>query len=386
MKSENRATHFAPAGRASPDELARQAEILSDHSFVSKLFDCVQEMVVILNAHRQIVFANPRFLEFADMPSVDSFIGARPGEAVACERTSDRDKAPDGCGTSEACSTCGAVKAILASQTRGAGLEECIIVREGTDSDPLNLRVRTSQIEVGQEVFTVFAMQDISDSKRREALERIFFHDVLNTAGAVRGLAEIFSIVAPEKQEAFRERIRQGADRLIDEINSYRVIAAAERNELVLTLTRIRGDLAIHDVIALFEAHETSAEKQLLIDDRTEFVEFETDPALLSRVLVNMVKNALEATPKGGTVTVGCRTDGPEIRFEVHNPSVIPRDIAMQIFQRSFSTKSAGRGLGTYSMKLIGERYLGGRIGFTTSEAEGTTFHAVFPQVGSDHR
>ena len=120
MKSENRATHFAPAGRASPDELAKQTEILSDHSFVSKLFDCVQEMVVILNAHRQIVFANPRFLEFADVPSVDSFIGARPGEAVACRRASGFD-APDGCGTSEACSTCGAVKAILASQTLGPG-------------------------------------------------------------------------------------------------------------------------------------------------------------------------------------------------------------------------------------------------------------------------
>ena len=259
-------------------------------------------------------------------------------------------------------------------------------MREGKDTDPLNLRVRTSQIEVGEEIFTVFAMEDISDSKRREALERIFFHDVLNTAGAVRGLAEIFSIVTPEKQEAFRERIRQGADRLIDEINSYRVIAAAERNELILTLTRIGADTALHDVVTLFEDHESGAEKELVIDHRSEAVEFETDPALLSRVLINMVKNALEATPKGGTVTVGCRADGADVRFEVHNPTVIPHDVAMQIFQRSFSTKSAGRGLGTYSMKLIGERFLGGRIGFTTSEAEGTVFHAVFPQMGSDHR
>ena len=126
-------------------------------------------------------------------------------------------------------------------------------------------------------------------------------------------------------------------------------------------------------------------ERKLVIDGRVESVVFETDAALLSRVLINMVKNALEATPKGGTVTLGCRTDGPDIRFEVHNPTAIPRDIAMQIFQRSFSTKSAGRGLGTYSMKLIGERFLGGRVGFTTSEAEGTTFHAIFPIALSGH-
>ena len=55
-----------------------------------------------------------------------------------------------------------------------------------------------------------------------------------------------------------------------------------------------------------------------------------------------------------------------------------PVDAQLQIFQRSFSTKGSGRGVGTYSIKLLGEQYLRGRVGFTSSETDGTAFYGVF--------
>ena len=54
--------------------------------------------------------------------------------------------------------------------------------------------------------------------------------------------------------------------------------------------------------------------------------------------------------------------------------------IRLQIFQRSFSTKGAGRGLGTYSVKLLSERYLKGAVGFRSTHAEGTRFFARYPK------
>jgi signal transduction histidine kinase len=60
----------------------------------------------------------------------------------------------------------------------------------------------------------------------------------------------------------------------------------------------------------------------------------------------------------------------------------MPRDVQLQVFQRSFSTKGSGRGLGTYSMKLLSERYLQGRVTFDTSPAKGTTFRAIYPLIG----
>ena len=92
-----------------------------------------------------------------------------------------------------------------------------------------------------------------------------------------------------------------------------------------------------------------------------------------------MVKNALEASVPGDTITLGCKKENETINFWVHNPVYIPRKIQLQIFKRSFSTKGEGRGLGTYGMKLITESYLYGNVSFSTSEEGGTTFYTTLP-------
>jgi sensor histidine kinase regulating citrate/malate metabolism len=53
---------------------------------------------------------------------------------------------------------------------------------------------------------------------------------------------------------------------------------------------------------------------------------------------------------------------------------VIPEGIREQIFMRSFSTKGATRGLGTYSVKLLTEKYLKGKASFLSNTSEGTVF------------
>lgn len=104
-----------------------------------------------------------------------------------------------------------------------------------------------------------------------------------------------------------------------------------------------------------------------------------SDPTLLGRILINMAKNACEASLTGGTVTVSYIVTDEQITFKVHNETAMPKKVQLQVFKRSFSTKGTGRGIGTYSMKLFTEQYLQGKIGFDTSAEEGTTFYAVFP-------
>ena len=81
---------------------------------------------------------------------------------------------------------------------------------------------------------------------------------------------------------------------------------------------------------------------------------------------------------ENGTVTIGCEIIGENIKYWVHNPGFVPRDIQLQIFNRSFSTKNQNRGLGTYSMKLLSS-FLKGTVNFTTSEEDGTIFNAEYP-------
>ncbi len=93
-----------------------------------------------------------------------------------------------------------------------------------------------------------------------------------------------------------------------------------------------------------------------------------------------MVSNALEASADGSTVTVSYAVTEHAMQFSVHNPGTIPAEVAPRIFQRSFSTKrGAGHGLGTYSMRLFAEQYLGGRVSFTSAAETGTTFTLALP-------
>ncbi len=81
-------------------------------------------------------------------------------------------------------------------------------------------------------------------------------------------------------------------------------------------------------------------------------------------------------------MTIGCSDLGREAAFHVHNDSVMPAEVQLQVFHRSFSTKATiGRGIGTYSMKLFGEHYLRGRIEFTSRASEGTTFNLYLPKM-----
>jgi signal transduction histidine kinase len=114
------------------------------------------------------------------------------------------------------------------------------------------------------------------------------------------------------------------------------------------------------------------------IDDRTTLV---TDPHLVDRILVNMVTNALEATAPDGEVRVFVELGGNSVTFSVWNRRHIPEEHALRIFSRNFTTKDGlGHGLGTYSMKLFGEKVLGGMVDFSTSEDEGTTFRLTLMQ------
>lgn len=97
------------------------------------------------------------------------------------------------------------------------------------------------------------------------------------------------------------------------------------------------------------------------------------------RVLINMVKNAMEAVSRGEHIILKANDEKENIRFSVYNNTYIPRKIQMQIFQRSYSTKGNNRGVGTYSMKLLGENYLKGHVDFVSRKKEGTTFYIDLP-------
>lgn len=374
MTSTEIPTQFAPAERASQVEISQQTHAILNLPLLEQLFNAVPDIVLIVNQQRQIVFANHNLLKLLSLEKIEIILGLRPGEALGCVHAFE---APGGCGTSEFCKTCGAVQALLSSLRGQETVQECRITLFGGEA--LDLQVWATPLKVEDQLFSIFAIKDISHEKRRRVLEHIFFHDLLNMAGGMRGFAALLKEATPAELEAITAALSRLSARLIEEINAQRELMMAESNELVVHPVEVNSQIFLQDMLTLYRYHEAAQARRLELDPQTSAVTFTSDSALLQRIIGNMVKNALEAAAPGETITLGCILQGQTIEFWVHNPGCMPYRVQLQTFQRSFSTKGSGRGLGTYSMKLLGERYLKGKISFTSSPDQGTVFRASFP-------
>jgi two-component system NtrC family sensor kinase len=105
------------------------------------------------------------------------------------------------------------------------------------------------------------------------------------------------------------------------------------------------------------------------------------DEAQLELALLNLVTNALDAMPEGGTLTLEARMADGRVRIDVGDTgSGISTDVLSRIFEPWVTTKPAGRGTGlglSITRDLI--TALGGTIAVTTSAAYGTTFTIELP-------
>jgi signal transduction histidine kinase len=376
MAYSSLATYFASPERTTAEELDYQHALLEGDEGLCTLVDAMPEFVMIVGPTRQILLGNRALADFAASQGCNALIGTRPGELLSCRHALT---APSGCGTGEACRSCGAVEAILAGLAGDRACHECRVLRETPQGpEALDLKVWGTPFRWRGEALALVVAVDISNEKRRKVLERIFFHDILNTAGAISGLAELLVDGILTLDEA-KDNLMESARILVEEIRCQRELLAAENNELAVTPTPLHSRQFLEMVVLTYRNTPLGREREIQIAPGVCEIIFSNDERLLGRVIGNLVKNALEATTVGGTVTLGCSVEGGEISFSCNNSVVIPREIQLQIFNRSFSTKEPGRGIGTYSIKILTERYLKGRVAFTSNADGGTTFTVTYP-------
>lgn len=361
--------------------LRGQVETVANSPITSAVLRAADGVLMVLNTQAQIVAANTEQLARLDPPGPGRVIGLRLGEALGCANAAH---GPGGCGTSPACCRCEGLLAILqAQETNNVSDHECVIPVERQGGCVMReFRIRTSRVTIAGLPLTVVYLRDISEEKRREVLERIFFHDLMNAVGGLYGLACLLQSPEPNiDRQAAADQLVTLTRALVQEIEDQRAFLEAERGELVPEFRTISPGAILELVRQTMHGYAAQRGRTLQVDDSPEG-ELVTCPSLLVRVLANMVKNALEAAPEGTVVRVWWEPHDDQHLFQVRNRGTIPPEVAARIFQRSFSTKGPdGRGLGTYSMKLFGERYLEGKVSFSSSDTGETTFCILLPAV-----
>ena len=334
-------------------------------------------ITIVLDQNRQIVFFNRALQSISGPVAEGALFGRTFGEAVQC----DHALGGEGCGVSDECHTCGAFLAVTEGLKGHASTKETRLIRKvGDKTESLDVQVSVSPILAGGERFVACYVRDITHEKRRADLERIFFHDISSNATGVELLSSALAGMVKGDASVFARQIRACATQMVEEIESQQQLLSAEKDELAVRLVSLTTGAVIHNAVQASRGCELAKNRSVRIDADSHDVPFETDPSILRRVLRNMLLNALEASHPGESIAVGCRDHGDDVEFWVHNPGVMPEPVRQQIFQRAFSTRGAGRGLGTYSIKLLSERYLKGAVTFRSTESEGTRFSARYPK------
>lgn len=353
--------------------MANQAEHV--HGTVTAVLNGLGGPALLLNDHRQIVVANRAATGLAEqLGGTRTVEGLRLGEALGCVNVAN---GPDGCGTAPQCPHCGAGRVNHSFGLKPDEYDGEFLLRselDGTET-PQTFRVHLSPLQLNGSPLRLLTLADISAEKSREALGQIFFHDVLNTAQAVKGAADLIpGNEDPDEQAQLAGVVSASTEDLISEIESQRDLLRAADGELNVRLSPVSIGALLQEVAELYRHSRLARGRGLVVNDLPANDEVATDPVQLSRCVGNLVKNALEASKPGEQVTMSLATDAEGVRIDVHNPAIMPAAVQTQVFQRFFSTKaSSGRGLGTYSVRLLVTRYLHGTVGFVSNES-GTTF------------
>jgi len=369
-------TYFASPERADKNQLASEIAVISSSPVMSGLLNTVNGLLAVVNEHRQIVALNDSFLSMLGIDDPSESLGLRPGEALNCIHCNDE---PSGCGTTRYCSTCGAAIAMVSSIESGNPSEEiCALSAKMNNTDvEMVLKVKSQSIDIETRRFILLFLQDITLQMHRASLERTFFHDLNNMIGILSGATEL---LAMESSSEMVGMVQKAVIRLKREVEIQKFLLQEESTDYKIVLQKVSTKEIIEELKTCFISHPLCLYRKIEFPENYPDISFSTDVTLLIRVLSNMIINALEATDEEGIIRVSLERLYESLRFSVWNEGEIPPGVAVRIFQRNFSTKGQdGRGTGTYSMKLLGEKILKGKVTFFSSVEEGTTFTVVCP-------
>ncbi len=351
----------------------------SPFTIPQQLLDMVPLHIIMLDNESKIRYANNSSLQSEDQLSFTDFLGKSFGEAIHCVHFLDDDM---GCGDNDYCKMCGTYNIIHRTFKTGKPQKAETRMSRKIDGKKIAREYEITSYPLTDEgqQYVILIYRDISDAKRIRNLERIFFHDVMNKLGSLSGF---FNLMKNAESSGEMNEYLQLAEiistDLGDEIKAQRDIMAAESGELAVENDWYFIDSAIESIVQQTTMLDLYNHQNLKIKTSLEISvnKIYTDITLFKRVLLNMLKNAVEAASKNETIYLIAEesSDQKELIFIVKNKAYIPENTQLQIFNRSFSTKGKDRGLGTYSMKLIGERYLNGKVGFSSNKEEGTSFY-----------
>lgn len=225
--------------------------------------------------------------------------------------------------------------------------------------------------------------QDAEHKQRLALVERLAslaVHEIRNPLAAIRVTAELAAMVGEsDRRGALIQQIISSIDELAGFLDELLALARPEQ----MARTPVDVLRTLEGVVQLFEPQARRSGLTLRLKGPRRAPAVIGNEQLLRHALINLLRNAFQATPRGGTVTVrlehlasrGC------VLIRVSDTGTgIPPHCRLRLFTGAVTTKGPhGVGLGLlFTHRIITETH-GGRIWFRTREGAGTTFYIQLP-------
>src|SRR5919197_1354814 len=207
-------------------------------------------------------------------------------------------------------------------------------------------------------------------------------HEIRNPLGALFLHIDLL-------EEEFREPSAESPTVMQQTFGEIRT-ALTRLDELVqdyLSLVRVSTiELAVQDVGAAVQAWAAEMQSRAAQQGVTVALEGHTTvgplafhASTLRRAVLNVVQNAIEAMPDGGTLTLACARTATEVQLRIRDSGIgIPAEHVPRIFEPLYTTKPGGTGLGLYIVREILVAH-GGRVAVESVEGQGATFTFTLP-------
>jgi signal transduction histidine kinase len=185
----------------------------------------------------------------------------------------------------------------------------------------------------------------------------------------------------PDLRQEFLERMERQGDRLVRLVENLLTAARIESRQLPVQIERVAFEDIVRDVVEGLGEEANRVKTDLPPD----LPRLHTDAELLSRVLSNLLDNALKYSPDASVCEIGARGEVAAIVFwvEDHGIGIDPKDLP-RIFERFYQVDSSstrtfrGAGLGLSLVQELLHR-LGGSIHVQSEPGEGTRFTITLP-------
>jgi nitrogen fixation/metabolism regulation signal transduction histidine kinase len=273
------------------------------------------------------------------------------------------------------------------------------LVSVTTERGIIQLSLKSTAFKAKENELILLSIQDIRNELDEKELDswmkliRVLMHEIMNSIAPITSLSEslckFFTIdgrpaLPEEVTETTIETTLRGLNVIKEQgnglmlfVESYRKLTRLPKPDKII----FKMEDLVNRIKVLYSSLENSEKVKLSVSVSPPDMELFADENLISQVLINLTKNALQANEKNPEgkiqITIGINSEHrPEIRVSDNGPG-IPDEILEQIFVPFFTTRENGSGIGLSLSRQI-MRLHGGSIQVRSIPGKETVFSMIF--------